>query len=53
MIEASVAVGSPSVGADARLERSSFEPRALKSLLLTVGVWVAAILAAIPLVSVL
>jgi phosphate transport system permease protein len=54
MIEASVAVGSsPSVGADARLERSSFEPRALKSLLLTVGVWVAAIFAAIPLVSVL
>src|SRR6185369_6626498 len=54
MIEASVAVGSsPSVGADARLERSSFEPRALKSLLLTVGVWVTAILAAIPLVSVL
>jgi len=39
--------------ADARLERSPLERRALKSLLLTVGVWVAAIVAAIPLVSVL
>ncbi len=37
----------------ARLERSPFEPRALKSLLLTAGVWAAAIVAAIPLVSVL
>jgi phosphate transport system permease protein len=37
----------------ARLERSPFERRALTSLLLTAGAWVAAILAAIPLVSVL
>ena len=37
----------------ARLERSPFERRALTSLLLTIGVWVAAIVAGIPLVSVL
>ncbi len=37
----------------ARLERSPFEPRALRSLLLTTGAWVAATVAAIPLVSVL
>jgi phosphate transport system permease protein len=37
----------------ARLERSAFERRALTSLLLTAGAWVAAIVAAIPLVSVL
>ena len=36
-----------------RLERSLFERRALTSLLLTAGAWAAAILAAIPLVSVL
>ena len=41
------AVGLPS------LRRSTFEPRALKSLLLTAGAWGAAIVAAIPLVSVL
>ena len=35
------------------LERSPFEPRALKNLLLTAGVWLAALLAAVPLVSVL
>ena len=35
------------------LERSSFEPRALQSLLLTIGAWAAAIIAAVPLVSVL
>ena len=35
------------------LERSSFEPRALRSLLLTIGAWAAAIIAGIPLVSVL
>ena len=35
------------------LERSSFEPRALRSLLLTLGAWAAAIIAGIPLVSVL
>ena len=38
---------------DARLERSPFERRALTSLLLTAGSWTAAIVAAIPLVSVL
>jgi phosphate transport system permease protein len=37
----------------ARLERSPFEPRALRSMLLTIGAWAAAILAAVPLVSVL
>ena len=36
-----------------RLQRSAFEPRALRSLLLTVGTWACAILAAVPLVSVL
>jgi phosphate transport system permease protein len=36
-----------------RLERSPLEPRALRSLLLTIGAWVAAIMAAVPLVSVL
>ena len=36
-----------------RLERSPFERRALTSLLLTIGVWTAAVIAAIPLVSVL
>lgn len=35
------------------LERSAFEPRALRSGLLTAGVWLAALLAAVPLVSVL
>ena len=35
------------------LERSPFEPRALKSVILTTAVWLAAILAAVPLVSVL
>ena len=37
----------------ARLERTPFERRALTSLLLTAGAWAAAIVAAIPLVSVL
>jgi phosphate transport system permease protein len=37
----------------AHLERSPFEPRALRSMLLTIGAWGAAILAAVPLVSVL
>ena len=53
MSDSSVAIATPVSIPDARLERSPFEPRALKSLLLTTGVWVAAILAAIPLVSVL
>ena len=35
------------------LQRSAFDPRALKSLLLTGGSWAAAMIAAIPLVSVL
>jgi len=35
------------------LQRSAFEPRALKSLLLSAGVWAAALLAAVPLLSVL
>ena len=39
--------------AGVRLGRSFFERRALRSLLLTIGAWVAAILAAVPLVSVL
>lgn len=36
-----------------RLERSPFERRAMTSLLLTAGVWAAAVLAGIPLISVL
>jgi phosphate transport system permease protein len=36
-----------------RLERSPFERRALTSLLLTIGVWTAAVVAGIPLISVL
>jgi phosphate transport system permease protein len=36
-----------------RLQRSALEPRALRSGLLTAGLWVMAILAAVPLVSVL
>ena len=36
-----------------RLQRSAFEPRALRSALLTGGAWAAAIVAAIPLASVL
>ena len=36
-----------------RLQRSVIEPRALRSLALTVGAWVCAIVAAVPLVSVL
>ena len=36
-----------------RLERAPFERRALTSLLLTIGVWTAAVIAGIPLISVL
>jgi len=36
-----------------RLQRSAFEPRALRNGLLTLGAWVAALIAGIPLVSVL
>jgi len=43
----------PAVLPDTGLERSPFERRALRSLLLTVGIWVAAVMAGIPLVSVL
>src|SRR5262249_6047124 len=47
-------IGREAVAAAAvRLERSPLERRALKSLTLTVLVWVAAIVASIPLVSVL
>ena len=45
------AVDAPEV--QARLERTHFERRALTSLVLTIGVWTAAMAAAIPLVSVL
>jgi len=40
-------------GPATRLERSPFERRALTSLLLTIGVWTAAVIAGIPLISVL
>jgi phosphate transport system permease protein len=53
MSESGMAVAARPAVADARLERRIFEPRALKSLVLTIGVWAAAILAGIPLVSVL
>jgi phosphate transport system permease protein len=52
MSERDVAV-APATPALPSLRRSAFEPRALKSLLLTAGAWIAAIIAAIPLVSVL
>ncbi|HYB40533.1 MAG TPA: phosphate ABC transporter permease PstA [Candidatus Methylomirabilis sp.] len=48
-----IAAGRREAASTAGLERAPLERRALVSLLLTVGVWVAAILAAIPLVSVL
>jgi len=47
------AVERSQAAATARLERTPFERRALTSLLLTVGVWSAAVVAAVPLVSVL
>src|SRR5262252_8998143 len=53
MSDRDVTVMPSSVLPEAHLERSPFERRALKSLLLTAGAWVAAITAAIPLVSVL
>jgi len=46
-----VSVVQPQVAV--RLHRSALDPRALRSTLLTAGTWVAAIVAAIPLVSVL
>jgi phosphate transport system permease protein len=42
----------PDVGVG-RLERAPFERRALRNLVLTAGVWVAAVMAGVPLVSVL
>jgi phosphate transport system permease protein len=48
-----VAAGLSMSAREERLERSPFEPRALRSLLLTIGAWVAALLAAVPLFSVL
>jgi phosphate transport system permease protein len=47
-----IAMAAPAVELP-QLRRSTFEPRALKSLLLSIGAWLAAITAAIPLVSVL
>jgi len=44
---------APVAPGHARLERAFFERRAMRSLMLTAGVWVAAIIAAVPLVSVL
>jgi len=44
---------TPVADAAVRLERSPFERRALRSLLLTTATWAAAIVAAVPLVSVL
>src|SRR5262249_49286372 len=44
---------APAAAVHARLERAFFERRAMRSLMLTAGVWLAAIIAAVPLVSVL
>jgi phosphate transport system permease protein len=51
MTRASVAASPPA--AATRLERSPFERRSLTSLLLTTGVWTMAVVASVPLVSVL
>ena len=48
-----VALAAPPAAGAARLERAPFERRALRSLMLTAGVWAAALIAAVPLVSVL
>jgi phosphate transport system permease protein len=49
-----MAIAPPHPAPDAiQLQRSTFEPRALRSLILTGATWVAAIVAAIPLFSVL
>ena len=53
MSERDVAVAPRAPVALLSLRRSAFDPRALKSRLLSAGAWVAAIVAAIPLVSVL
>jgi phosphate transport system permease protein len=47
------AMAAPLAIGAAQLERAPFERRALRSLVLTVGVWAAALIAAVPLVSVL
>jgi len=46
-------MGAARPASAAQLERAPFERRALTSLLLTIGVWAAAIVAGIPLISVL
>jgi phosphate transport system permease protein len=53
MSEPSATAAAPAAVPDTRLERSPFERRALTSLLLTIGVWTAAVIAGIPLISVL
>src|SRR5262249_31421583 len=53
MIDQGLAAAARAVVPAARLERSPSGRRALKSLLLTIGTWVTAIIAGIPLVSVL
>ncbi len=53
MSERDVAVAPPAPVAFPSLQRSTLERRALRSFLLTAGIWAAAIVAAIPLVSVL
>jgi phosphate transport system permease protein len=47
------AAAAPALPGAARLQRAPFERRALRSLLLTAGLWMAAGIAAVPLVSVL
>ena len=53
MSEPSATAAARAAVPDTRLERSPFERRALTSLLLTIGVWTAAVIAGIPLISVL
>jgi phosphate transport system permease protein len=53
MSEPSATAAARAAVPDTRLERSPFERRALTSLVLTIGVWTAAVIAGIPLISVL
>jgi phosphate transport system permease protein len=53
MPEKTMSMGAVPETAVVRLQRSAFEPRALRSGLLTAGIWAAAVMAAVPLVSVL
>ena len=53
MSEPGATAAARAAAPDTRLERSPFERRALTSLLLTIGVWTAAVIAGIPLISVL